>query len=98
MKKQTYAIAIAVLVAGLVAAGIAFWLLSSGAPSYDKICRMNDDLKQARQLGLSSQEKCAERLGVAILKTTDETLLANLLANVSFEERFTSAIFGKIKN
>lgn len=97
MKKRTYGI-IAALVAVCAAAGVAFWLLSSGSPSYDKICRMNDDLKQARQLGLSTQEKCAERLGNAILNTTDETVLANLLANVSFEERFANAILGKIQS
>lgn len=97
MKKRTYGI-VAALVAVCAAVGVAFWLLSSGAPSYDKICRMNDDLKQSRQLGLSTQEKCAERLGAAILKTTDETVLANLLANVSFEERFANAILGKIQS
>lgn len=97
MKKRTYGI-IAAFVAVCAAVGVAFWLLSSGAPSYDKICRMNDDLKQARQLGLSTQEKCAERLGAAILKTTDETVLANLLANVSFEDRFSNAILGKIQS
>lgn len=96
--KKTTSLIVAAFVAVCVAAGVAFWLLSSGAPSYDKICRMNDDLKQARQLGLSTQEKCAERLGTAILKTTDETILANLLANVSFEERFANAILNKIKS
>ena len=88
------ALVLLVVVVGCLAA----WLLSSGAPSYDKICRLNDDLKQARQLGLSTQEKCAERLGAAILKTSDETVLANLLANVSFEDRFANAILGKIQN
>ena len=93
------AITAGVLILVVVAVGcLAAWLLSSGAPSYDKICRMNDDLKQARQLGVSTQEKCAERLGAAILKTTDETVLANLLANVSFEERFANAILGKIQS
>ena len=98
MKKKTTSLIVAALVAVCAAVGVAFWLLSSGAPSYDKICRMNDDLKQARQLGLSTQEKCAERLGTAILKTTDETVLADLLANVSFEDRFANAILGKIQS
>ena len=88
------ALVLLVVVVGCLAA----WLLSSGAPSYDKLCQMNDDLKQARQLGLSTQGKCAERFGNAILQTTDETVLANLLANVSLEDRFANAILGKIQN
>jgi len=96
---STKAIIAGTLVLLVVVVGcLAAWLLSSGAPSYDKICRMNDDLKQARQLGLSTQGKCAERLGNAILQTTDETVLANLLANVSLEDRFANAILGKIQN
>ena len=94
--KKTIAGAIILLV--VVVGCLAFQQLSRGAPSYDKICRMNDDLKQARQLGLSSQEKCAQRLGAAILKTTDESLLAKLLANVAFEERFANAILDKIQS
>lgn len=95
MKKTTNLI-IAALVVICAVVGVVVWLLLSGSPSYDKLCRLNDNLKQARQLGLSTQEKCADQLGNAILKTKDEMVLVNLLAKESLEDSIAEVIIEKI--
>ena len=95
----TRTIAVCAVIGAVAAVCFAIVSLSGdGSPSYEQIVRLNAEFKQASALGLSSRAKRAERLGTAILKTTDETMLADLLVNESFEDRFGRAILGKIKN
>ena len=96
MKKRTSRFVVAALVACAVGTGAIAYLYSASTPSYEKILRLNDELKQARQLGLSTQDKCTARLGEAIQKTKDETVLAKLLSTENLEDRFTVEMLGRI--